>query len=73
MKGDFGAYFGSIASHIDHEERERILDGQKPFAVVIACADSRVPPELLFGVGLGQIFVIRVAGVRAFRHSSFTF
>ncbi|MCX7992813.1 MAG: hypothetical protein N2651_03990 [Fimbriimonadales bacterium] len=37
-------------------------EGQKPFAVVVACADSRVPPELIFNQGLGQLFVVRVAG-----------
>ena len=36
--------------------------GQKPFATVLACSDSRVPPELLFDQGLGDIFVVRVAG-----------
>jgi carbonic anhydrase len=36
--------------------------GQKPFAIVITCSDSRVPPELLFDQGLGDVFVIRVAG-----------
>ncbi len=37
-------------------------EGQKPFAVVVACSDSRVPPELIFNQGLGQLFVVRVAG-----------
>ena len=36
--------------------------GQSPFAVVVGCADSRTPPEHLFGGGLGELFVIRVAG-----------
>lgn len=36
--------------------------GQKPFAIVIACSDSRVPVELLFDRGIGDLFVIRVAG-----------
>lgn len=36
--------------------------GQEPFAVVITCSDSRVPPELLFDQALGDIFVIRTAG-----------
>ncbi len=36
--------------------------GQKPFAVILTCSDSRVPPELLFDQGLGDLFVIRVAG-----------
>jgi carbonic anhydrase len=35
---------------------------QHPFAVVLACADSRVAPEILFDAGLGELFVIRVAG-----------
>lgn len=37
-------------------------EGQKPFAVVVSCSDSRVPPELIFNQGLGQLFVVRVAG-----------
>ena len=37
-------------------------DGQRPFAVVVSCSDSRVPPELVFNQGLGDLFVVRVAG-----------
>ena len=44
------------------EERKETSCGQHPFAVVIACMDSRVPPELIFDQGLGALFVIRVAG-----------
>lgn len=44
------------------KRREELTAGQKPFAVVLTCSDSRVPPELLFDQGLGDIFVIRVAG-----------
>ncbi len=54
---------------LDHERdlsRERIADlfenGQRPFACVITCADSRVVPEHIFMTGLGELFVIRVAG-----------
>jgi carbonic anhydrase len=36
--------------------------GQAPFAVIVGCSDSRVPPELAFDVGLGQLFVVRTAG-----------
>jgi carbonic anhydrase len=45
-----------------HEVRLRLAGGQRPFAVVLGCADSRVPPELLFDEGLGDLFVIRNAG-----------
>lgn len=54
---------------LDHERdlsQERIADlfenGQRPFACVITCADSRVVPEHVFMTGLGELFVIRVAG-----------
>lgn len=42
--------------------RLSVASGQAPFAIIVACSDSRVPPELLFDKGLGEIFVIRVAG-----------
>lgn len=49
----------------DHESATRrasLRHGQDPFAIVLGCADSRVSPELLFDHGLGDLFVIRVAG-----------
>jgi carbonic anhydrase len=36
--------------------------GQRPFAAILGCSDSRVPPELLFDAGFGNLFIIRVAG-----------
>src|SRR6476661_5513416 len=42
--------------------RKELIGGQHPFAIVLGCADSRVSPELLFDQGLGDLFVIRVAG-----------
>jgi carbonic anhydrase len=42
--------------------RNILKDGQKPFAVILACSDSRVPPEIIFDQGLGNIFVVRNAG-----------
>ncbi|GAB1420859.1 carbonic anhydrase [Anaerolineales bacterium] len=42
--------------------RQRLVDGQNPIAVVVGCSDSRVPLEIVFDQGLGDLFVIRVAG-----------
>jgi carbonic anhydrase len=44
------------------ERRLEIARGQAPFAVLVSCSDSRVPPELLFGRGLGELFIVRNAG-----------
>ena len=44
------------------ERRAELTKSQHPFAVVVGCSDSRVPPELVFDEGLGDLFVIRVAG-----------
>lgn len=41
---------------------QQLAEGQSPFAVIVSCADSRVAPEILFDVGKGDIFVVRVAG-----------
>lgn len=42
--------------------RSELVDGQSPWAIVLSCADSRVVPELAFDTGLGELFVLRVAG-----------
>lgn len=39
-----------------------LASGQEPFATILGCSDSRVPPELIFDAGLGALFVVRVAG-----------
>src|SRR6516165_1598606 len=44
------------------ERRHTLAKEQKPFAVILSCSDSRVPPELVFDVSLGDIFVVRTAG-----------
>lgn len=46
----------------DRESRERLTNGQHPDVAVLACADSRVPPEIVFDQGLGDMFTIRTAG-----------
>jgi carbonic anhydrase len=47
---------------IGDKRRQELTKGQHPFATVITCSDSRVAPELIFDQGLGDIFIIRVAG-----------
>jgi carbonic anhydrase len=46
----------------DSSRRQKLTGGQDPYAVVLSCADSRVVPELAFDTGLGELFVVRVAG-----------
>ena len=48
--------------HLDGPLRKTIAASQHPFATILACADSRVAPELIFDQGLGDLFVVRVAG-----------
>ncbi len=48
--------------------RLRTAKGQRPYAIVIACSDSRVIPECVFSAGIGELFVIRVAGNMLDRH-----
>ncbi len=48
--------------HQDAGRRAELTGGQAPFAVVLACSDSRVPPEIVFDQGLGDLFVVRTAG-----------
>jgi carbonic anhydrase len=45
-----------------HARRRELAAGQEPFAIVLGCSDSRVPAEIVFDQGLGDLFVIRVAG-----------
>lgn len=50
------------ATRSDTATRKSLSTSQKPYAVILSCSDSRVPPEIIFDKGLGEIFVIRVAG-----------
>ncbi|MFI2812353.1 MULTISPECIES: carbonic anhydrase [Microbulbifer] len=47
---------------VDEGRRNELLEGQAPHTIVLGCSDSRVPAELVFDQGLGDLFVIRVAG-----------
>ncbi len=51
-----------IHAHQAANWRSHLTAGQQPFATILACSDSRVPPELVFDQGFGDLFVIRVAG-----------
>lgn len=56
-----------VAGKLEHpnqtpQRRTEVAKGQHPFAAVLACSDSRTPPEIIFDRGLGDIFTVRVAG-----------
>lgn len=46
----------------DAQRLKELTTGQKPIAIIIGCSDSRVPPEIIFDQGLGDLFVVRLAG-----------
>jgi len=57
-------YAAAQLTHPD-QSKERITEvtkGQHPFAIILGCSDSRVPPEIIFDQGIGDLFIIRVAG-----------
>lgn len=51
-----------VRAEVGLTHRQRLAAGQAPHATIVACADSRVPPEILVDAGLGEVFVARVAG-----------
>ena len=51
-----------FAAPVGNRRRLELAAGQAPFAAYVSCSDSRVPPELLFGRGLGELFIVRNAG-----------
>ncbi|MGE5176134.1 MAG: carbonic anhydrase [Hyphomicrobiales bacterium] len=58
----FASNVRSLDTLLSHTRRMDLVAGQEPFAIVLGCSDSRVPAELVFDQGLGDLFVIRVAG-----------
>ena len=53
---------GALHPNQSFEHRLELAEGQKPIAAILTCADSRVSPEIIFDQGLGDLFVLRVAG-----------
>lgn len=56
-----------VANHLEHKlqdqpRKDELVSGQKPWAIVLSCADSRIVPEIAFDTGMGELFVCRVAG-----------
>lgn len=58
----FASNAGGAEGFMSHARRAELTAGQHPFAIILGCSDSRVPAEIVFDQGLGDLFVIRVAG-----------
>jgi carbonic anhydrase len=58
----FASSLSSSGETPSHVRRAELVSGQEPFAIVLGCSDSRVPAEIIFDQGLGDLFVIRIAG-----------
>ncbi len=58
----FIAEASSLGEVTNRTRRRELAAGQEPFAIILGCSDSRVPAEIVFDQGLGDLFVIRVAG-----------
>ena len=58
----FAANVRAVEAFISQERRSELAKQQEPHAIILGCSDSRVPAEIVFDQGLGDLFVIRVAG-----------
>jgi carbonic anhydrase len=58
----FTAHVRSTDAYVSYKRRPELPMSQEPFAIILGCSDARVPAELIFDQGLGDLFVIRVAG-----------
>jgi len=58
----FARNLRSIDALASQSRRDALVAGQWPFAIVLSCSDSRVPAEIIFDCGLGDLFIVRVAG-----------
>jgi carbonic anhydrase len=61
-KGNERFVEGRQRPHVTPEQRATLTSGQRPWAAIVGCSDSRVPVEALFDVGPGEVFVVRSAG-----------
>ena len=52
----------NLTKFLTHQQRLEMVGSQEPFAIILGCSDSRVPAEMVFDQGFGDLFVIRVAG-----------
>src|SRR5438552_18099724 len=64
LKEGNGRYTSGTTQHPGQtaERRTELANTQHPFATIVSCSDSRVPPEIVFDQGLGDLFIVRVAG-----------
>ena len=58
----FASGVRSLEAMMSQTRRGDLIAGQEPFAIVLGCSDSRVPAEIIFDQGLGDLFIVRVAG-----------
>jgi carbonic anhydrase len=58
----FSSNLLSVEALASIARRGELVDGQSPMAIILSCSDSRVPAEIIFDCGLGDLFVVRVAG-----------
>lgn len=63
LEGNFRYFNGQSQAQAEHlKKRDANVKGQKPFAIIVSCSDSRVPPEVVFDQSVGDLFVVRSAG-----------
>jgi carbonic anhydrase len=63
LKAGNARFAKGLHKRVDYvAERATLIKGQRPYAILLTCSDSRVPPELVFDESLGKLFIVRVAG-----------
>jgi len=63
LKAGNARFAKGLHKRVDYvAERATLINGQQPYAILLTCSDSRVPPELVFDESLGKLFIVRVAG-----------